>query len=197
MKLLRVLSAGAVAAALAATMVMSASATSKEDVLAAAQKAGLSKDSVQYQTLVNYLETHSFKSDDYDKMISAANSASATYFAPAVERVFPGRDVSSLSYDEMKQVVAAMTEAEKQGVRDSLAKAADDVGVKINVGDNNAEPIDDSKGTPATDVPNSAVANTGGVVAEDDANTGVVACAGLALVLAATGIVVVAKKSRA
>ena len=129
MKLLRVFSAGAVAAALAATMVMSASATSKDDVLAAAQKAGLPAGSTQYQELANFLEQNTFTSAEYDKMISAANSASATYLAPAVERVFPGKDVSTLTADELKQVVASMTEAEKQGVRDALVKVGDEVGV--------------------------------------------------------------------
>lgn len=201
MKLLRVLSAASVAAALAATMVMSASATSKEDVLAAAQKAGLPAGTTQYQTLSNFLDANTFTSAEYDKMIAAANGASASYLAPAVERVFPGKDISTLTADELQKVVASMTEAEKQGIRDSLVKVGTEVGVEVTANQDNAvatvKKDTDSKGTPATNVTTSAVANTGGIVAEQDANSGVIACAGLALVLAATGVVVVARKSRA
>lgn len=193
MKLLKILSAGVVAAAVAATMVFSASAATKEDVLKAAKDAGLSSETTQYQHLENFLETNEFTSEEYDQMIAVANDASEKYIKAKAAELFPDKALSELTADDLSQIVAAMTAEEKQAIRDALAGLADDLGVKIEIGVDDATA---SKGDNTTggDVITPPVADTGAV---ETTNTAAVAFVGFAaLALASAGVVVISKKSK-
>ncbi len=202
MKLLKVMSAGVVAAALAATMVFSAAATDVNDVLAAAKNAGLSEDTTQYVELKNFLNSNadSFTSEDFDAMIAAANDASATYVKPIADELFPGKALSELTSDELSQIVAKMTPEQKQGIRDSLVKVGKEVGVTVSVDKS------DATATVGGDKDNNGGSNVGPADKVDDpvANTGAVgtdstlaAVMGIiTLAAASTGIAVVSKKNR-
>lgn len=184
MKLLKILSAGIVAAAVAATMVFSASAATTEDVLQAAKDAGLPETHEYYTLLENHLKTANYTAEQNDILVAAAKDAGTKYVAPIAEKL--GYDVANLTNDQLKEVLAQMPAADKQAIKDALVKAGNDVGTKVTVEGN--KPV---IGDTPVDKP---VAGTG--VAETT-NTAAVAFTGFAaLALASAGVVAISKKTK-
>jgi hypothetical protein len=199
MKFIKVISASVAAAALAASMSVVASAATWEDAVQAAKDGGVQAHNVQ--ELSNFLEPNKdkFTSAQYDDMIATLKSVSDKYVAPNATKLY-NKTPAELTEDEKIKVGRELTEAEKQ----EIIKTLKDLGAKYNVEVtvtqankstyNVSAKMKDAAGTQTTTT--SAVANTGNETAES--TTGApVAFAGVALVLAATGAVIVSRKNRA
>jgi hypothetical protein len=206
MKFLKTISAAAVATAIAASMALSVSATTYKDAVQAAKDAGV--QDINVQELQNFLEANSdrFTSDDYDYMISIVNEVRDTYVAPLAMELF-GKTPAELTEEEKTQLGQNWSQADRNAIIGALVDLGDKYDVEVDVdaiskGEYTvaATVVDDDtssttgKGTQVVVTP--AVAATGDVADVSGVNTGAVAGAGLALVLAATGVVVVAKKNK-
>lgn len=207
MKVLKTISTAAVTAAVASIMAVSASATTYQDAVQAAKDAGVQANNVQ--ELQNFLEPNAdyFTSDDYDYMISVLNDVRDTYVTPKAESMF-GKTPAELTEDEKWELGKTWTQEERNAITGALVDLGNKYGVEIDIdkiskGEYTVEAsikTTDSNGNSSAGgtqtVVTNPVAGTGAEV-EDGVNTGAVAFAGLALVLAATGVVVVAKKNKA
>jgi hypothetical protein len=206
MKFLKTFSAAAVATALAVSMAVSASATTYKDAVQAAKDAGV--QDINVKQLSNFLEPNAdkFTSAQYDDMISVLNKVSDEYVAPKAEELF-GKTPAELTEDEKIEIGKSWSEADRQAITSALVDLGSKYGVTVDVdaladGEyavaasiKSTDSDGNSKGGTQT-VVTKAVAATGAET-ETGVSTGAVAGAGLALVLAATGVVVVSKKNRA
>lgn len=207
MRIFKTVSSLAVAAAVASVMAISASATTYKDAVQAAKDAGVQAQNVQ--ELQNFLEPNAdyFTSDDYDYMISVLNDVRDTYVAPLAMELF-GKTPAELTEDEKWQLGQHWSQEDRNAITGALVDLGNKYGVEVDVdkitkGEYTVEASvkrTDSNGNSSAGgtqtVVTKPVAATG-AEAEEGVNTGAVACAGLGLVLAATGVVVVAKKNKA
>ncbi len=213
MKILRKISAAAVSAVLAASMVISASAATYQDAVQAAKDAGV--QAINVQELENFLSANSdyFKSEDYDYMISVINGVRDKYVTPLAKELF-NKTPGELTEDEKIQLGQHWSKDDRAAIIKALTDLGDKYDVEIDVDQltrsdytvaasikrptdsSNSNGGSESKAGGTQIVVTDPVANTG-EIAENDAEAGTVAFAGLALLLAATGIVVVAKKNKA
>ena len=213
MKILKVLSASAVAAAIAASVTVPASAaTTYKDAVAAAEECGVQAHNVQQ--LENFLEANDdyFTSDEYDEMIEDLQGVYEDYVVPAAEAL--GYDATSLTEDQKAEIGRSWTEDERNaiiadlqalgadyGVTITVTKSSDNVGfdvyASIDDDDNSGSSSSSSSSSSTTDSTKKdpAVAPTGGDLGTGS-NATAVAFGGIATLLAATGIVVVAKKNK-
>ena len=167
MKFTKVLAASVVSTAVAASMAVSASAATKDDAVNAAIQAGAPSENVQQ--LKNFLDANAahYTAADYDEQ----NDIVSTLVS------LGGRHSTSVTCTKLANghysVTAQWTGSTSSngGTTSSAAGGAQTAGGK-------------------------AVADTGSVMAEES-TSGAVAFAGLALVLAAAGVVVVTRKNRA
>lgn len=215
MKILKVLSASAVAAAIAAAVTVPASAaTTYKDVIEATKACGVQAHNVQQ--LENFLEANDsyFTSDEYDEMVADMENIRDTYVIPAAEKAgLPTDDLASLTEDEKILIGAQWSEEDKEAICNDLIELGADYDVTVtitkaseshydvtavinkddsndsnNSGDSSSKPTDSTK-------KDSAVAPSGGVM-QSGSNATAVAFGAVATLLAATGIVVVAKKNK-
>ena len=102
MKILKVLSASAIAAAVAAAVTVPASAaTTYKDVIEATKACGVQAHNVQQ--LENFLEANDsyFTSDEYDEMVADMENIRDTYVIPAAKKAgLPTDDLAALSEDD-------------------------------------------------------------------------------------------------
>ncbi len=219
MKILKALSVSAIAAAIAAAVTVPASAaTTYEDVIAATEACGVQAHNVQQ--LANFLEANDsyFTSDEYDEMIADMENIRDTYVIPAAEKAgLPTDDLASLTEDEKIQIGAQWTEDDKKAICDDLVELGADYDVDITItkaseshydvvaviNKNDSSNADDS-GNPSSSSSSSstdstkkdsAVAPSGGNM-QAGSNATAIAFGGISTLLAATGIVVVAKKNK-
>lgn len=214
MKVLKTVSSIAVAGALAASMAISASATDYKDAVAAAEKCGVQDFNVVQ--LQNFLEANQnyFTSAQYDDMIKDMEALSAKYVAPKAQEL--GYDVATLTEDQKIEIGKLWTDADKQAIIQDLKDLGTKYNVKVEITQKSKSHYDvsativtsgstnsgstDSTGSKsdtssaAKTVKDDAVAKTGGV--EASSNSSAVAFAGLALLLAGAGVVVVARKNK-
>ena len=200
MKFTKVIAASAVSAAMAASMAVSASAaTTWEDAVQAAKDAGVQATNVQ--ELSNFLEPNKdkFTSAQYDEMIKTVKAVSDKYVAPKAQELY-SKTPAQLTEDEKIAVGKALSDADREDIIKTLKDLGTNVNVEVTVtkvSNSNytvSAKLKDAAGTQTTTT--SAVANTGAETAEST-NGGAVAFAGVALVLAATGAVIVSRKNRA
>lgn len=199
MRFTKVLAASIVSTALAASMVISASATTYMDVANAATAAGVPAQNVQQ--LKNFFEPNAsaFTSAAYDEFISEINRIRDTYVAPKASSMF-GKAPADLTEDEKVAIGRAWTEDERKAITDAVVALGNKYGVTVNIseltsgGHNVSATLNGSGGTQVGG--GNGVANTGLEMDEEPADSAV-AFAGLALVLAATGVVFVTRKNRA
>lgn len=216
MKMLKTISAIAAATVAASALAVSASATTYKDAVQAAKDAGVQATNVQ--ELSNFLEPNAdyFSSDDYDYMISVLNNVRDTYVAPKAQELF-GKTPAELTEDEKVEVGKSWSAEDRAAIKSTLVDlgAKYDVEVdidkldqenftveaKIKPKDSSSDSNSSSNGSSSSNgggtqtVITDPVAPTGGEV-EGGVSAGVVAGAGLAVVLAATGIIVVARKNK-
>ena len=217
MKMLKTISAIAAATVAASALAVSASATTYKDAVQAAKDAGVQATNVQ--ELSNFLEPNAdyFSSDDYDYMISVLNNVRDTYVAPKAQELF-GKTPAELTEDEKVEVGKSWSAEDRAAIKSTLVDLGAKYDVEVDVeklGQENftveakIKPKDSSSsdsnsssngssssnGGGTQTVITDPVAPTGGEV-EGGVSAGVVASAGLAVVLAATGIIVVARKNK-
>jgi len=199
MKFTKVIAASAVSAAMAASMAVSASAaTTWEDAVQAAKDCGVQATNVQ--ELSNFLEPNKdkFTSAQYDDMIADMKALSDKYVLPGAQKL--GKTPAELTEDDKLAIGKAWSEADREAIISDLKALGDKYGVEVTVtklsksGYSVSAKMKDGSGTQTTTT--SAVANTGNETAETTTG-GAVAFAGVALVLAATGAVIVSRKNRA
>lgn len=199
MRFTKILAASIVSTALAASMVISASATTYMDVANAATAAGVPSQNVQQ--LKNFFEPNAskFTSAAYDEFISEINRIRDTYVAPKASSMF-GKSPAELTEDEKVAIGRAWTEDERKAITDAVVALGNKYGVTVSIseltsgGYNVSATLNGSGGTQVGG--GNGVANTGLDMSEEPADSAV-AFAGLALVLAATGVVIVTRKNRA
>lgn len=199
MRLTKVLAASLVSSAIAASMAISASAATYQDVADAATAAGVPSQNVQQ--LKNFFEPNSskFTSAAYDEFISEINRIRDTYVAPKAMELF-GKTPAELTEDEKVEIGKAWSEADRKAIANTVTNLGNKYGVVVNVdeltngGYTVSAKMKGSSGT--TTGGGAAVAQTGFEMEEEPADTAVV-FAGLSLVLAATGVIVLTKKNRA
>lgn len=217
MKMLKTISAIAAATVAASALAVSASATTYKDAVQAAKDAGVQATNVQ--ELSNFLEPNAdyFSSDDYDYMISVLNNVRDTYVAPKAQELF-GKTPAELTEDEKVEVGKSWSAEDRAAIKSTLVDLGAKYDVEVDVeklgqenftveakikpkdsssSDSNSSSSgsNSSNGGGTQTVITDPVAPTGGEV-EGCVSAGVVAGAGLAVVLAATGIIVVARKNK-
>ncbi|SDA21940.1 hypothetical protein SAMN02910447_02126 [Ruminococcus sp. YE71] len=199
MKFTKVLTASAFAAAIAATMGISASAATWQEAVQAAKDCGVQSHNVQ--ELSNFLEPNAskFTAAQYDDMIADMKAVSDKYVAPKATELF-NKKPGDLTEDEKIQIGKTWSEDDKQAIINDLVALGAKYNVEVTVTKadkahyNVSAKMKDGSGTQTTTT--SAVAGTGAEAAETGAGNAV-AFAGVALVLAATGAVIVSRKNRA
>ena len=205
MKITKIVSAAVVSVAMAATMAFSAAAaTTDKDVVAAANNNAVPANNVQQ--LENFFASHAgrYSEEDFNKMIEAINSVGDTLKSHISEGA-----LADLSEDQKVELFKGLSEEERQGILTKAKETAKQFGVtltfeKADKGYNvlwviDAEPAtsgtdsktDTSKAAEAGKV-DKTVSNTG----SEANNTAAAFMAAMAIALAGTGIVVVAKKNK-
>ena len=130
--MIKKISAIAAAAVIAASMSVSAFATSYQDAVDAAKNAGV--QSLNVQQLDNFLQPNSdcFTSEEYDDMISVLNGIRDKYVAPyckgGAKQIFD-KAPGELTEDEKITLGKNWTEAEKLDIQQTLI----DLGAKYDV----------------------------------------------------------------
>ncbi|MBR1393660.1 MAG: hypothetical protein IJ561_07475 [Ruminococcus sp.] len=194
MKLFKRVSAVVASAAMAATMAITASAATYEDAVQAAKDAGVQAHNVQQ--LSNFLEPNKdkFTSDQYDKMIEAVKSVSDTYIAPKATELF-SKKPAELTEDEKVQIGKSFSEDDKAAIIKALVDLGASVGVEVTAEVSNSNiGFDVSAKFNGVETPvDDPVAQTGDAA---DFNTTIAFVAACAVLLAGTGLVVVAKKNK-
>lgn len=219
MKVLKVLSASAIAAAVAAAVTVPASAaTTYKDVIEATKACGVQAHNVQQ--LENFLEANDsyFTSDEYDEMVADMENIRDTYVIPAAKKAgLPTDDLAALSEDDKILIGRQWTEADKEAICNDLIELGADYDVTVTItkaseshydvtatinkndsndsADSNNSGSSSSSSTTDSTKKDSAVAPSGGVM-KAGSNATAIAFGGIATLLAATGIVVVAKKNK-
>ena len=193
MKLTKKITAFAASLAIAATMSVSAFAAPAnwEGVVATVKACGVQDHNVQQ--LSNFLEKNQdkFTSEQYGEMCKAIEDT----FNNIVTKYLPeGKQAADFTTDERTSLMHGMDAADKEAVLKALVDTGAKYGVKITTEkratgdgydvivefDGEKTPIDDDKPAP-----------TG-----ENVNNAAVFAAACAIMLAGTGIVVVAKKNR-
>lgn len=213
--MLKKISAFVAAAALAATMTVTAFATNNEDAVKAAKEAGVQANNVQ--ELDNFLQVHKdcFTSEQYDDMISTLNGIRDKYVAPYCkggEKQVVDKTPAELTEEDKLVVGKNWTDEDRKGIIDSLKNLGKKYDVVVTV-----TPVDkahytvaaehkhtdsssttDSKGgtnpaggtTIKSDTP---VANTGAAAGESHTAAAVAA---VSLAVAGVGAAVIIKKNK-
>ena len=208
MKLVRLLSASLITAALATGMSISASATTYEDAVEAAEEAGV--QAINVQELENFLEPNAdyFTSDEYDDMIDVMNDIRDTYVTPLAEELFD-KTPGELTEDEKITLGKNWSDDDRQDIIDTLVNLGAKYDVEVTVtfvsksqytvsaAISSDDDDSSSSGSGTTIVVTSDNVADTGAEAESDVNAGVLAGAGAVLVLALTGVVIAAKKNKA
>ncbi len=191
MKLAKKISAAVLAVAMAASMVFSASAeTTVDDVIMAARNNGVQEHNVKQ------LENFIFENADKFTDAQRADMVAAIEDAATIVKKYTEKDLSTLTEEERGKILHDMSEEDKQAILDKMVEAGKKVEVDITYkkSDTNfgydvfatykgkTTPIDDP--TPNT-----------GDIATNNSNAAI-AIASIAMLLAGTGIVVVAKKNK-
>jgi hypothetical protein len=200
-------------------MAVSASATTYKDAVQAAKDAGV--QDINVQELENFLEANAdyFTSDEYDYMISVINDVRDTYVAPKAMEMF-GKTPGELTEDEKWELGQTWSKDDRATIKSTLVELGDKYDVEVDIDkltkgdyeveasikrdssrlDSNNSSTDSgtssNTGTGTQTVVTNPVANTGANVSAAGVDSGAVAGAGLALILAATGVVVVCKKNK-
>lgn len=206
--MIKKISAIAAAAAIAATMSVSAFAATKDEAVKAAQDAGV--PGYYVTQLDNYLTKNekNFSSAQYDDMVKSVKSTADKYVAPIANRKFNGKTPAQLSELERKEI-AKDPEFDAKACADALIDLGNRVGVKVTAeknadgrwtieatdpsASNNVENTKNTTtGTGTSTKTDAAVAGTG---AETESNNAAAVAAAIALALSAVGISVVAKKN--
>ena len=191
MKFTKVLAASVVSTAVAASMAVSASAATKDDAVNAAIQAGAPSENVQQ--LKNFLDANAahYTAADYDDFVNTVTQVGQKY---------RGRAFNSLTEAEQNDIVSTLVSL---GGRHStavtctkLANGHYSVTAQWTGSTSSNGGTTSSAAGGAQTAGGKAVADTGSVMAEES-TSGAVAFAGLALVLAAAGVVVVTRKNRA
>ena len=209
------ISAFVAAAALAATMTVTAFATNNEDAVKAAKEAGVQANNVQ--ELDNFLQVHKdcFTSEQYDDMISTLNGIRDKYVAPYCkggEKQVVDKTPAELTEEDKLVIGKNWTDEDRKGIIDSLKNLGKKYDVVVTV-----TPVDkahytvaaehkhtdsssttDSKGgtnpaggtTIKSDTP---VANTGAAAGESHTAAAVAA---VSLAVAGVGAAVIIKKNK-
>jgi hypothetical protein len=210
------ISAFVAAAALAATMTVTAFATNNEDAVKAAKEAGVQANNVQ--ELDNFLQVHKdcFTSEQYDDMISTLNGIRDKYVAPYCkggEKQVVDKTPAELTEEDKLVVGKNWTDDDRNAIIDSLVNLGKKYDVVVTV-----TPVDkahytvaaehkhtdssssntDSKGgtnpaggtTIKSDTP---VANTGAAAGESHTAAAVAA---VSLAVAGVGAAVIIKKNK-
>jgi hypothetical protein len=180
------------------------------DVVEAAKNAGV--NSINVQTLRNFLILNDeyFDSDDYADFIDAVNEIRDLYITDLAYALFY-KTPDQLTESERYDVYDALSHADKVAIQKDFIDLANDHGVLLTWDwDANGYPVvygsirgkyDQATTKASSGASNvqvaggSAVANTGDVAQEG--NSSAAAFAGVALALAAAGVVIVARKNRA
>ena len=213
--MIKKISAFVAAAALAATMTVTAFATNNEDAVKAAKEAGVQANNVQ--ELDNFLQVHKdcFTSEQYDDMISTLNGIRDKYVAPYCkggEKQVVDKTPAELTEEDKLVVGKNWTDEDRKGIIDSLKNLGKKYDVVVTV-----TPVDkahytvaaehkhtdsssttDSKGgtnpaggtTIKSDTP---VANTGAAAGESHTAAAVAA---VSLAVAGVGAAVIIKKNK-
>lgn len=194
MKLFKRVSAVVASAAMAATMAITASAATYQDAVDAATAAGVQSHNVKQ--LSNFLEPNKdkFTSDQYDKMIATVKEVSEKYIAPKATELF-NKTPDQLTEDEKVEIGKTFTEEDKAAIIQALVDlgASMDVKVTATVSTTN-KGYDVSAEFNGTTTPvDDPVAPTGET---NETSTAVAFASAAAVLLACTGLVVVAKKNR-
>ena len=209
------ISAFVAAAALAATMTVTAFATNNEDAVKAAKEAGVQANNVQ--ELDNFLQVHKdcFTSEQYDDMISTLNGIRDKYVAPYCkggEKQVVDKTPAELTEEDKLVIGKNWTDDDRNAIIDSLVNLGKKYDVVVTV-----TPVDkahytvaaehkhtdsssttDSKGgtnpaggtTIKSDTP---VANTGAAAGESHTAAAVAA---VSLAVAGVGAAVIIKKNK-
>jgi hypothetical protein len=215
--MIKKISAFAAASILAATMSISAFATTYEDAVQAAKDAGVQANNVQ--ELDNFLQAHKdcFTSSQYDDMIADLNNIRDTYVAPyclgGAKQVI-AKAPGELTEQDKITIGREWTEDEKKAIRDDLVALGKkhDVVVTItkvdeahfavaaehkhgNDSSNSGSNNNNSKaGGGVTTKSDNPVADTG-AAAEETSNTAA-AVAAVTLAMAGFGVFMIAKKNK-
>ena len=219
--MIKKISAFAAATVIAASMSISAFATTYEDAVQAAKDAGVQANNVQ--ELDNFLQVHKdcFTSDEYDDMIAELNNIKNTYVAPyclggAKEKV--AKAPADLSEQDKILIGKEWTEDEKKAIQDALINLGKKHNVTVTItkvddvhfavaaehkhdnsssngnGSGNGNGGSNNAGgtTIKSDNP---VASTG--AGETETSSAAAAVAAVTLAMAGFGVFMVAKKNRA
>lgn len=196
MKLFKRVSAVVASAAMAATMAITASAATADDVKAAAQAAGVQDHNVQ--ELVSFLDGKTFTADQYDKMVKALKDTADKYVAPKAKELGV-EDLSKLTEEQKVQIGKSWTEDERTAIIKALTDLGDELGYVVTAEkktdadhfgyDFTVKEKESGTVTPIDD----PVAPTGETT---ETGTAVAFASAAAVLLACTGLVVVAKKNR-
>lgn len=177
------------------------------DVVNAAQDAGVNK--INVMTLKNFLILNDeyFDSDDYAEFIDAVNEVRDLYIAPIAYAKY-GKTPAELEESERYDVFDLMTRAERDAIEKDFIKLAKDHGVLLTW-DKDAQgyPVvyasmlgktEDAgtKTSSGTQIATGAAVKATGALPEESTSSAA-AFAGVALALAAAGVVIVARKNRA
>lgn len=215
--MIKKISAFVAAAAIAATMSVSAFAATNEDAVAAAKAAGVQANNVQ--ELDNFLQVHKdcFTSEQYDDMISTLNGIRDKYVAPYCkggDKVVVDKTPAELTEDEKIEIGKNWSDADRQDIINTLVNLGKkyDVAVTVTVNDDKVHYTvaaehkhadsdskkDDPKSSSAsgngtTIKSDTPVANTGAEVGESHTAAAVAA---ISLAIAGVGAAVIVKKNR-
>ena len=130
------ISAFVAAAALAATMTVTAFATNNEDAVKAAKEAGVQANNVQ--ELDNFLQVHKdcFTSEQYDDMISTLNGIRDKYVAPYCkggEKQVVDKTPAELTEEDKLVVGKNWTDEDRNAIIDSLVNLGKKYDVVVTV----------------------------------------------------------------
>jgi hypothetical protein len=193
-RIAKVVCSAVVSAALAATMAISAAAAvTYKDVVNKAKECGFQDHNVTQ--LENFLEKNDkFTDKQYDAMCQKLHDC----FDEVISNY--NGNPASLSNEERAAMFKSMTEEDRQKIIAACIDAGKDFGVKVTVtkrGDNNGYDVTaeytDAKGDSKKDTADDKNAKTGDV---NNVNAVAAVMSAIAIALAGTGIVVVAKKNR-
>jgi hypothetical protein len=217
--MIKKISAFAAATVIAASMSISAFATTYEDAVSAAKAAGVQSNNVQ--ELDNFLQVHKdcFTSDEYDDMIADLNNIRDTYVAPycqggAKEKF--AKAPADLTESEKILIGKEWTEDEKKAIQDDLINLGkkhnvvvtitkvDDTHFAVSAEHKHAD-SSSSNGSGSSNSGNAAggtttksdspVAATG--AEETQTSNAAAAVAAVTLAMAGFGVFMIAKKNRA
>lgn len=221
--MIKKISAFAAAAVIAASMSVSAFATTYEDAVNAAKSAGVQSNNVQ--ELDNFLQVHKdcFTSDEYDDMINDLNNIRDTYVAPYCkggDKEKFAKAPADLSESEKILIGKEWTEEEKKAIQNDLINLGKKHNVVVTI-----TKVDDAHFAVAAqhdhDSSNSSGTNSGSGSTNNNNNNGggttiksdnpvastgagetktsnaAAAAAAVTLAMAGFGVFVVAKKNRA